>query len=81
MTEKDEDFDNNSICRFCEKETLSDKVREYCHLTGKNRGPAHNTCNRNVKQKDSNFIPFAFYNFSKYACHMFLKRLVDLKKR
>ena len=81
MTEEDEeDLDNNNICRFCEKEILSAKVRDHCHLTGKYRGPAHNTCNINVKQKDSNFIPFAFHNFSKNDCHMFFKRLVDLKK-
>ena len=81
MTEDDEeDFESNNICRFCEKEILSDKVRDHCHLTGKYRGPAHNTCNINVKQKDSNFIPFAFHNFSNYDCHMFFKRLVDLKK-
>ena len=81
MTQKDEeDFDNNNVCRFCEKEILSDKVRDQCHLTGKCRGPAHNTCNINAKQKDSTFIPFAFHNFSKYDCHMFFKRLVDLKK-
>ena len=49
-------------------------------LTGKNRGPAHNTSNINVTQKDSNFIPFAFHNFSNYDCHMFFTRLVDLKK-
>ena len=81
MTEDDEEnFKSNNICRFCEKEILSDKVRDHCHLTGKYRGPAHNTCNINVKQKDSNFIPFAFHNFSNYDCHMFFKRLVGLKK-
>ena len=78
--ENEEDFKNNIICRFCEKKILSDKVRDHCDLTGKYRGPAHNTCNINVKQKDSNFIPFAFHNFSNYDCHMFFKRLVDLKK-
>ena len=81
LTQEDiEDFENNNICRFCEKEIVSDKVRDHCHLTGKYRGPAHNTCNINVKQKDSNFIPFAFHNFSNYDCHMFFKKLVDLKK-
>ena len=81
MTEEDEEsFDINNICRFCEKKILSDKVRGHCHLTGKYRGPAHNTCNINVKQKDSSFKPFAFHSFSKYDCHMFFKRLVDLKK-
>ena len=53
ITQEDkEDFDNNNFCRFCEKETLSDKVRDHCHLTDKYRGPAHNTCNKNVKQED-----------------------------
>ena len=81
LKQKDkEDFENNNICRFCEREILSDKVRDHCHLTGNYRGPAHNTCNINVKQKDSNFIPFIFHNFSNYDCHMFFKKLVDLKK-
>ena len=81
MTKEDEeDFKNINICRFCEKEILSNKVRDHCHLTGKYRGPAHNICNINVKQKDSNFIPFAVHNFSNYDCHMFFKKLVDLKK-
>ena len=80
MTEKDEeDYINNKICRFCGSEIISDKVLEHCHLTGKYRRPAHNTCNINVKQKDSIFIPVAFQNFSTYDCHMFFKRLVDLK--
>ena len=80
--EKEEDFKNNNICRFCEKKIVSDKVRDHCHLTGKYRGPSHKICNINVKQKDSNFIAFAFHKFSNYNydCHMFFKKLVDLKK-
>ena len=78
MTE--EDFRNDNTCRFCEREILSDKVRDHCHLTGNYRGPAHNTCNINVTQKQSNFIPFIFHNFSNYDCHMFFKKLVDKKK-
>ena len=78
--ENQEDFEDNNFCRFCEKEILSVEVRDHCHLTGNYRGPAHNTCNINVKQKDSNFIPFACHNFSNYDYHMFFKRLVDLKK-
>ena len=78
--ENEEDYRNNINCRFCEKEIVSDKVIDHCHLTGKYRGPAHNTCNINVKQKDSIFIPFEFHNFSNYDCHMFFKKLVVLKK-
>ena len=80
MTEKvEEDFRNDNICRFCEQEIISDKVRDHCHLTGNYRGPSHNVCNINVKQKDSIFIPFIFHNFSNYDCHMFFKKLVDRK--
>ena len=80
MTQEDEEeYRNDNVCRFCEKEILSDKVRDHCHLTGKYRGPAHNTCNINVTQKQSNFIPFIFHNFSNYDCHMFFKKLVDKK--
>ena len=80
ITQEDkEDFDNNNTCRFCEKEIRSDKVRDHCHLTGKYRGPAHSICNIIVTQDKSNNIPFIFHNFSNYDCHMFFKRLVDLK--
>ena len=81
MTQEDEEnYKNNNICRFCEKNIECDKVRDHCHLTGKYRGSSHNVCNINVRQADSNFIPFAFLNFSNYDCHMFFKRLLDLKK-
>ena len=81
MTDYDEEeYRNDNVCRFCEKFIESDKVRDYCHLTGKYRGPAHSKCNNNVTQKQSNFIPFIFHNFSNYDCHMFFKKLVDKKK-
>ena len=42
MTGRDEeDFENDNLCRFCEKELLSERVRDHCHLTSKNRGRAH----------------------------------------
>ena len=73
--EDDEDFKYDNICRFCEKEILCDKVRDHCHLTGKNSGPAHNKGNVNVTQDKSKFIPFIFHNFSNYDCHMFFKEI------
>ena len=81
MTEEDEeDFKNNNVCRFCEKFIESCKVRDHCHLTGKYRGPAHCKCNINVTQKQSNFIPYIFHNYSNYDCHKFFEKLVDKKK-
>ena len=80
MTQEDEgDFDNNNSCRFCEKNKKSDKIRDHCHLTSRNGGPAHNNCNINVKQNDSTFIPFAFHNFCITIVICFLKKLADLK--
>ena len=80
MTDDDEEeYRSDNVCRFCEKEILSDKVRDHCHLTGKYRGPAHSKCNINVTQDQSSFIPFMFHNFSNYDCHMFFKKLVDKK--
>ena len=74
MTEKKaEDFKNTNICRLCEKEILSDKVRDHCHLTGKYRGPAHSICINNVTQIQSKFILFIFHNFSNYDYHLLLK--------
>ena len=64
---------------FCEKEILNNKVRDYCHLKGSYRGPAHSNCNINVTQKQSNFIRFAIHNFSNYHCHVFFKNLMDKK--
>ena len=53
VEEDEQDFKNNIICRFCEKEILSDKVRDHCHLTGKYKGPARNNCVIKVTQKQS----------------------------
>ena len=80
MTEDaEDDYKNINICQFCEKIIESDKVRDHCHLTGGYRGPAHSKCNINVTQDQSNFTPLVFHNFSNYDCHMFFKKLVDLK--
>ena len=32
--EDEENYKNNNICYFCEKEILDTKVRDHCHLTG-----------------------------------------------
>ena len=77
--EDEEDFRNDNICRFCEKNIESDKVRDHCHLTGKYRGPAYSKCNINVSQNQSNFIPFIFQIFVIMIVICFFKILVDKK--
>ena len=74
MTEDDEeDFKNNIICGFCEKNNESDKISDHCHLIGKCRGPAHNKYNNNVTQKKSLLIPFVFHNLVTSIVIIFLK--------
>ena len=45
----------------------------------KYRGPAHSICNIKVIQQQSSIIPFMLHNFINYDCHMFSRRLVELK--
>ena len=81
MTEEnEEDYINNIIRGLCEKIFESGKLRDHCHLKGKNRRPAHIKCNVNVTQKQSNFIPFIFHNYRNKDCHLFSKKLNDKKK-
>ena len=79
--EDEEQSRNTKICGFCEKQIVSDNVTGHFPLTGQYRGPADNNCNNNVTQKQSNFIPYKFHNFSNYDCHLFSKKLVDKKNQ
>ena len=36
--EDEEDFGNNNVCRFCDKNNECGKVRYHCHLTDNHRG-------------------------------------------
>ena len=48
MTKEDnEDFKNSTKCWICNNDYVENniKVRDHCHITGKNRGSAHRDCN------------------------------------
>lgn len=53
------------------------KVRDHCHITGKYRGAAHNTCNLTFKVPD--FIPVIFHNLRGYDAHFILQKAHDPK--
>ena len=69
-------FNSATECYICKKELNNDKVRDHCHFTGKYRGPAHNNCNLNLKEK-VNFIPIFFHNLSGFDCHLFIRELSE----
>src|SRR5271169_5740138 len=50
------------------------KVRDHCHFSGKFRGAAHNSCNKDHYRKPK-FIPVVFHNLSGYDAHLFIKKL------
>ena len=43
------------------QKVLSDKVRDHCDLTGKNRGPAHNTCKINVREETKEILYLLYF--------------------
>ena len=69
---------NSATCYICEKE-YSDKdkpVRDHCHITGKYRGSAHNSCNLQLRfDPDKIKIPVIFHNLKGYDSHFIIKKL------
>ena len=53
--------------------TCINKVRDHCHETGKNRGPACRMCN--LKYKQQNFIPVKFHNGAGYDFNLLYSEL------
>lgn len=62
-------FNNANICHICGENFTADqiKVHDHCHLTGKFRGAAHQSCNLNYI--NSLIIPIVFHNLSGYDTH------------
>ena len=65
----------NFIPWFCDKlfDVRDDKVRDYCHITGKYRGAAHWSCNAYLKL--SKIIPAIFHNLRGYENHFIIKEI------
>ena len=72
MTEEDtENFMSATHCIFCNEELLGSKVRDHCHMTGKYRGAAHNTCNVNYNNRATQ-IPVFCHNLKGYDSHFII---------
>ena len=75
LTKEEEDnYNKENICYIWKKEFNNDKIRDHCHITGKYRGAAHNTCN--LRYKIPRNIPVIFHNGSTYDYHFMIKELV-----
>ena len=86
---KDEKLDGATMCWLCNqlftlstlvismKGKYSGKIKDHCHLTGRYRVAAQNTCIINAKQL--NFIPLVLPYLTVYDTHVFCKDLVARK--
>jgi hypothetical protein len=63
------------MCYLCDKPfTVDDgSVRDHCHITGKYRGPAHNSCN--LLARNPKFLPVFLHNLSGYDSHFLIREL------
>ena len=85
MTNEDEkSFKEATHCHICEKKYRVDDVpvRDHCHVTGKYRGSAHQTCNLKLKISAENIkIPVVFHNLKGYDSHFIMNELGELIKK
>ena len=84
MFKKDEeDFQKAKKCWICQKRYKANEnpVRDHCHITGKYRGSAHNTCNLRLQISPEKIkIPVIFHNLKGYDGHLIIEGMGDIIK-
>jgi hypothetical protein len=78
--EEEKEFQDSNECHICKKKfsEIDIKVRDHCHITGKFRGAAHQSCN--LKVRTSLKIPVFFHNGSGYDFKHFIRKLYKIDK-
>ena len=73
ITENENNYRNSEICLICSQNIIKDKVRDYCHITGKFRGAVHKECNSKLRIPRK--LPIIFHNVEGYDGHITFKKL------
>ena len=76
MTEEEENlFQKSNNCCICKKFISNDenKVKNNCHVTGKFRGAAHESCNLNFQLTKK--VPVIFQNLKSFDSHLIFNEL------
>ena len=69
-------FHTAETCHVCDKPLKGDSVRDHCHITGKYRGAAHNTCNLKLRlNPKTTIVPVAFHNLRGYDSHLLMQAI------
>ena len=67
---------NATDYHVCNKALNSDSVRDHCHITGKYRGAAHNSCNLKLRPcSKTTTIPVVFHNLRSYDSHLIMQAI------
>ena len=72
-------FQDSVACHICGFELGADDCHDYCHLTGKFCGAAHNECNLN--DSITGRIPVILHNQRDYDSHLIMQGLGKLMDR
>ena len=76
---------NQETCLFCGdslmKQNYTDCVKDHCHITGKYRSVAHNSCNLKLRIKPKiDQIPVVFHNLRGYDAHHLMQAMSQLQR-
>ena len=76
---------NQETCLFCGdslmKQNYKDCVKDHCHITGKYRGAAHNSCNLKLRIKPkTDQIPVVFHSLRGYDAHHLMQAMSQLQR-
>ena len=80
MTDEDEEsFQRAEECYICKRPYITDDVivRDYCEITGKYRGSAHEKCSLSLTNK----IPVVFHNLKGYDSHFIMQEIGNIVKK
>ena len=60
ISEEEEQFQSSNTCWICQKliDNDDEKVRDHCHITGKFKRAAHQSCNINPQKSSCNISQF-----------------------
>ena len=81
--EEEEEFQRSTHCWICNKKYKEDQkpVRDHCHITGKYRGSAHDSCNLKLKISAEKIkIPVIFHNLKGYDSHLIMQDIGQIIK-
>ena len=78
LTGEEEEFQRSTHCWICDKKYSRDHkpVRDHCHITGKYRGSAHDSCNLKLQITAEKIkTPVIFHNLKGYDSHLIMQEI------